>query len=267
MLHLDRDLASEVAPIIKDAGSVVLSFFHKKVTRTEKYEDGADHGFVTEADLASESYLTQQLGNLIPGAGFIAEESGKTTGEKSDYCWVIDPLDGTTNFAYGIPYFCISIGLTYQGKPVFGMIYQPVTDELFYATEGKGAFLNGKPIRVSQAPLEKSMITFCLPYEKDTVFENLLTTTLVVAKNVYAIRKFGAAALDIANVAAGRVQGAIFAELGWWDIAAGIVLVQEAGGQTSDFQGNHVGPDYKSFIATGNSEVHQKLLKLLNKQN
>jgi len=263
MMHLNKDLVSDVAPIIKHAGAIVLSYFHTRLTRTEKLIDGIDHGFVTQADLASESYLIEHLAPLIPGASFIAEESGIATGKQHDYCWVIDPLDGTTNFAHGLPYFCISIGLTHNEKPVFGMIYQPLTQELFYATEGKGAFLNGKPIRVSQAPLEKSLIAIGVPYAKDQAFAHLITSTWPIAQRVYSVRTFGAAALDIAYVASGMLEGALFEELGWWDVAAGMLLVQEAGGQVTDFSGNEIDPDYKSFLATGNPEVHQVLLKML----
>jgi len=266
MIHVKRDLASEVAPIIKEAGKIVLSYFHGRLTREHKVTQGVDHGFVTQADLASEKYLKQELTPLIESASILAEESGNTETANSDYCWVIDPLDGTTNFAHGLPYFCISVGLTYKKNPVFGMIYQPLTDELFYATQGKGAFLNGKPITASQAPLEKSLLVVGLPYSKDRAYNQLLESTFEIAHHVYAIRNFGAVALDIAYVSAGRAEGTIFQELEWWDVVAGIVLVTEAGGQVSDFQGRPIAKGYKSFIATGNAQVHEKLLNLLNKQ-
>lgn len=263
MIHQERDLSLEIAPVIKQAGAIILSYFNTQLTRTEKVDHAIDHGFVTEADLASEKYIIEGLMSIIPGAGFFAEESGKQESNQSDYCWVIDPLDGTTNFAHGLPYFCVSIGLTYKEKPVFGMIYQPITDELFWATEGKGAYLNGKAIRVSMAPLEKSLIAVGLPYAKDQACAHLINSTWPIAQAAYTVRTFGAVALDIAYVAAGKIEGALFEELGWWDVAAGMVLVQEAGGQSTDFNNKHVGPDYLSFIATGNPEVHQKLLILL----
>lgn len=263
MIHQDIDLSAQVAPIIKKAGEIVLSYFHGRLTKTEKVTNGIDHGFVTQADLASETYLKQELAPLIPGASIIAEESGKTENTNSDYCWVIDPLDGTTNFAHGLPYFCISVGLTYKNSPVFGMIYQPLTDELFYATQGKGAFLNGKPITVSQASLEKSLLIVGLPYAKDRAYNHLLESTFSIAHHVYAIRNFGAVALDIAYVAAGRAEGTIFQELEWWDVVAGIVLITESGGQVSDFHGDQISQGYKSFIATGNPKVHAELLNLL----
>lgn len=263
MIHLDRDFAHEIAPIIKEAGKIVLSYFHTNLARTEKIEGGIDHGFVTQADLASEHYLIEQLKKSIPGAAIIAEESGKKAAQGSDYAWVIDPLDGTTNFAHGLPYFCISVGLTYKDQPVFGMIYQPITDELFYATEGKGAYLNGSLMRISSAPMEQSVIAIGLPYAKDQIYANLLESTYAIGSHAYAIRSFGAVALDIAYVSAGRLEGAIFEELGWWDVAAGMVLVTEAGGQVSDFQGKLVTPDYQSFIATGTLEVRERLLSLI----
>ncbi|MCX5922537.1 MAG: inositol monophosphatase family protein [Candidatus Dependentiae bacterium] len=262
MIHQERDLALEVAPILKKAGALVLSYFHKNLTRTEKFDHGASSGFVTEADLASEQYLIEQLRGVIPEAHVFAEESGNV-GEKSDYCWVIDPLDGTTNFAHGLPYFCISVGLTCKDKPVFGMIYQPLTDELFYATVGKGAFVNGVRLATSQEALNKSVIAIGLPYAKNTAYAHLLEKAPFIARQVYAIRHFGAVALDIAYVASGRLEGVVFEDLGWWDVAAGIVLVHEAGGFSSDFEGIEVGPAYRSFLAAGNPEVYKKLFLLL----
>jgi myo-inositol-1(or 4)-monophosphatase len=258
MIH-DKDIASLVEPIIRNAGQIIRSYFHKRLTWQEKENDG---GFVTEADLASENYLIQALTSIISGASFFAEESGKKKGS-GPYCWVIDPLDGTTNFAHGLPYFCISVALTYEDIPVFGMIYQPLLDELFYATKGKGAYLNGTKIQTSSPPFEKSLIAIGLPYAKHRSYDYLLENAWVIARQAYAIRHFGAVALDIANVAAGRLDAVVFEDLGWWDAAAGIILVTEAGGIATDFQGKNVGPDYRSFIACGSSELQAKLVDLL----
>src|SRR5688572_18903690 len=137
MIHKNDDLALRIAPIIRHAGSILLTHFTTKLTRTDK---GYDQGFVTQADIESEKYLITALKAIMPDAAIFAEESGQST-TNSDYCWVIDPLDGTTNFACGLNYWCISVALTYKNKPVFGMIYQPLLNELFYAQEGKGAFL------------------------------------------------------------------------------------------------------------------------------
>ena len=251
------DLIKRVGPIVRDAGSIILSYFHKKLTRNEKGENG----FVTEADLASEKFLINELKKITPEASFFAEESGKTE-KGNSYCWVIDPLDGTTNFAHEIPYFCISVALTYNDNPIFGMIYQPLLDELFYAQEGKGAYCNGRPIHVSSpAGLDKCFLGMGVPYIKDERFEKLLRRGWTIAQKSYAMRTFGAVALDLANVACGRLDGALFENLGWWDVAAGIVIIREAGGKITDFEGKPLDPGYKSCLAAS-LPMHKELLQL-----
>jgi myo-inositol-1(or 4)-monophosphatase len=243
--------------IIKEAGRIVLSYLDKRLTFTEKDKSG----FVTEADLASERFLIKELGLLLPEASFFAEESGKSG--SGAYCWVIDPLDGTTNFAHHIPYFCISVALTYQDRPIVGAIYQPITDEFFYAERGRGSFLNGVKIGVNREhELAKSMVAVGFPYAKNKQFMELLEGVQRILPQAYSFRYFGAVALDLAYVAAGRLDGAFFEGLGWWDVAAGMVLIEEAGGQTSDFQGKEVTPSYVSFLAA-NQEMHEILLPLL----
>lgn len=258
MIHEQLDLVHRVKPIIKEAGDLLLSFYHKRLTWKEK---GGDNGFVTEADIASEQFLIKSLTPIIPQASFFAEESGKK-GE-NDYCWVIDPLDGTTNFAHNLPYFCISVALTYKKVPVFGMIYQPLLNELFYAQQGKGAWFNDQPLKLKEMPFEKSLIAIGLPYAKNERYAYILENTWAISRQAYAIRHFGAVALDIAYVAAGRLDGVIFSDLGWWDVAAGIAILEEAGGKITDFEGKMVGPEYQSFIGAGNETVHQRLKLLL----
>src|SRR5262249_33106562 len=133
------DITTKVEPIVKHAGHLLLSQFRKPITWHTK----ADKSIVTEIDVASETLLKRELTAVIPEAAFWAEESGKQG--NADYFWVIDPLDGTTNYAHGLPYFCISVALTYKNVPIWGCVYQPVLDEFFYAHKSKGAFLNGKP--------------------------------------------------------------------------------------------------------------------------
>jgi myo-inositol-1(or 4)-monophosphatase len=246
-----------IKPIMEKAGQILLGFFDKKLTFTEKDQSG----FVTEADLASEKYLIDTLGSLLPQSAFYAEESGKTgTG---DYRWVIDPLDGTTNFAHRLPYFCISVALTHHDKPIVGAIYNPMLKDFFYAQQGGGATLNGVPIRVrEQQDLSRTVMAVGFPYAKNTQFMKLVEGVQRVLPATYALRSFGAVALDLAYVAAGRLDGAFFEGLGWWDVAAGIVLIEEAGGKATDFQGGQIGPDYASFVAA-NGPMHQKLLPLL----
>ena len=236
-----------VEPIMCKAGDILLSYQAKQLTRTQKEE----HGFVTEADLASEQFLISELSKIMPEASFCAEESGISGSTTSDYSWVIDPLDGTTNFSYGLPYYCISVALTYRDEPQFGMIYQPLLGELFYAQKGMGAFLNGQPITVS-APedFNKSLIAVGLPYPAQERV-NMVGMAQQVAGKAHGIRHFGAIALDLAYVAAGRLDGVMFGGLAWWDVAAGMLLIQEAGGLVSDFQGNQLNPAYRTCIGGG----------------
>src|SRR3989304_6616926 len=158
---MKRNWHARLEPILRHAGEILLSYWGKPLTRQEK----PDSGFVTEADLASEKYLVEALKRLLPTADFYTEENGKFGSNDSGYQWVIDPLDGTTNFAHGIPYFCISVALVYHDKPVCGAIYAPLQDEFFFAQEGKGAFLNDRAIQVSAPkPLSEALVAVGLPY-------------------------------------------------------------------------------------------------------
>jgi len=251
---IQDNLVQLVEPIIRKAGDIVLSYYQKTLVWKEK----KDKGFVTEADIASEEYLISALRKVLPEAAFFAEESGVQG--NSDYRWVIDPLDGTTNFAYAIPYFCISVALTYRDIPIFGIIYLPLTDELFYAEKGKGAFLNGNRINVAQErPLQKSLLLVGFPYAKGEAFLSVFNHLRAISQHTYAFRHLGAIAVDLAYVACGRADGVFFEDLAWWDVAAGILLIEEAGGKVSTYENENVTPLYRSFIAA-NDTLHAHLL-------
>lgn len=252
---MEQNWSAVLEPIVKEAGAVLLSYYDQSLTRREK-EQG---GFVTQADIKSEQFLIEQLAKVLPEASFWAEEGGK----KGDgaYCWVIDPLDGTTNFAQGIPYFCISVALTYNNVPFVGAIYQPLLDQFFYAQAGKGAFLNGVPIHVSKPEsLAKAVVGVGLSY-RHIKRKELIHATERVANRVYAIRHFGAIALDLAHVAAGKMDGVFFTHLAWWDVAAGMVLVTEAGGKITDFSGKPLTFEYTTCVA-GGSLVYNGVMEL-----
>ena len=251
-----NDLPTVVEPIIRKAGDILLSYYHKQLT----WKDKQEHGFVTEADVASEEYLIEQLKKLLPETSFFAEESGKQGNQESEYCWVIDPLDGTTNFAYGIPHFCISVALTQHDKPIFGMIYLPLQNELFYAEKGKGAFLNGKRIAVAeQRPLDRTLLLVGFPYVKGHTFLSVMHHLADISPKTYAFRHLGAIAVDQAYVACGRGDGIFFEDLAWWDIAAGLLLIEEAGGVVTTYQGTEVTSSYQSYVG-GNRQIHTRLL-------
>ncbi len=220
-----KDIQPAVEQAVKESGKILLSYFN---TSLEKYHK-VDGSYATDADVASEQYLLKALGKIMPEAGFYAEESGVSN--SSEYMWVIDPLDGTTNFAQGIPYFCVSVALTRNDERVLGVIYQPTTKELFLAIKGLGVTLNGKAIQVSeQKDFSKAVIGCSLTHTVDYRFYNMITE---LEPKIYSVRLMGASALDMAYCAVGRLDGAFFGQLCWWDIAAGSLIIEEAGGKVS----------------------------------
>lgn len=251
-----NDLPTVVEPIIRQAGDILLSYYQKQLT----WKDKQEQGFVTEADLASEAFLIEQLNKLLPEVSFFAEESGKQGSANNEYCWVIDPLDGTTNFAYGIPHFCISVALTQHDKPIFGMIYLPLQDELFCAEKGKGAFLNGNRISVAEnRPLERTLLLVGFPYQRGNTFLSMMHHLADISPKTYAFRHLGAIAVEQAYLACGRGDGIFFEDLAWWDIAAGLLLITEAGGVVTTYEGTEVTPSYCSYVG-GNKQIHGRLL-------
>jgi myo-inositol-1(or 4)-monophosphatase len=258
-MHMIKNLHHDVEKIIKKAGQIQLSYFKKALSLDRREKNGA--GFVTQADLETEKFLIQELGKLMPGADFYAEESGVSG--NGEYRWVIDPLDGTTNFAHGLPHFCISIALTHNDDVIFGMIYQPVLNELFWAEKGQGAWLNGTKIAVSsQDSLSKSFLVIVIPYSGFKQGEEFARLLWSIVPGAYSFRYLGAAALDLAYVACGRFDGICFAGLAWWDFAAGQLLIKEAGGCVTDFNKNGISITSQSCVA-GGAVVHEALAKLL----
>jgi len=254
------DLHKDLEKILKGAGEIVRSYWGKQLERQQKRD-----GFLTEADLASEAYLIEKLTALVP-ADIWAEESGQSGSNNNGYRWVIDPLDGTTNFAYGLPYYCISVALTEHDSPVHAAIYNPLQDDFFYARRGFGAWCNSNKITVSSPDsLSQAVVGLGFSYARDERSSLLLPAQKIVT-TVQAVRNMGAIALDLAHLAAGRLDGVFFSHLSWWDVAAGMLLVQEAGGKTADFQGNQVTPAYQNCVAGGELVYDHLRAILSNKQ-
>lgn len=220
--------------------------------------------FVSTADKKAEDILYKELKKARPSYGFIMEESGKISSE-DEHTWIIDPLDGTLNFLHGIPHFSISIGLQKGKELIAGVIYDPIKDELFYAEKGGGAFVNDRRLRVSarqhisDALLATGVPSIAHPIENHAKFQSSL---LKIAPSIAGIRRFGSAALDMAYVAAGRYEGYWERGVSSWDIAAGIVLVREAGGYVCDLKGEDNFFDTQSILAT-NQALHQTLKDLV----
>lgn len=186
---------------------------------------------VTEVDEHSEKTLLEAIGTAYPEHGYLSEECGGANID-AEYVWVIDPLDGTTNYTQGIPIFAISLALQYRGDTVLGVVYQPVLDEMFTAVKGKGAYLNGREISVSaKTDLAKCVLGTGFPYDKAIHKQNNANYFSYFVPRVRGLRRFGAAAYDLAGVAAGRLDGFWELNLSLWDVAAGILLVEEAGGR------------------------------------
>lgn len=243
-------------PIIKEAGEILLSYFGKPL----KYIKKDNQGFATEADLASEQFLITALKKAFPQAGIFAEESG--INNPSEYMWVIDPLDGTTNFARGLSYFCVSIALTHHEVPIVGIIYNPLNNELFFAQYDSAAVLNNKKIVVSNPEkFNQSFIGLGLGYNPQKRSKRVHAAQYII-RQASGVRHMGAAALDLAHVACGRFDGVLFGSLGWWDVAAGKIIIEQAGGIITDFQGTQIKSDFKTCIAGGDM-VYKQLLKQL----
>jgi myo-inositol-1(or 4)-monophosphatase len=219
--------------------------------------------FVTAADRRAEETLRAELGKARPGYGFLGEEGGRHEGTDGTHTWIVDPLDGTTNFLHGIPQFAISIGLERSGAIVAAVIYNPITDELYTAERGKGAFLNDRRLRVAgRRNLAEAVIACGLPHLGRGDLPLGLKELGAVQGQVAGLRRFGAAALDLAFVASGRIDGYWERNLSPWDMAAGVLVVREAGGFVTDLDG---GDEMftKRHIVAGNETVHRELLRLL----
>lgn len=223
--------------------------------------------FVSTADFQAEKTIRAELAKARPAFGFVMEESAPTAPSEGTSRWIVDPLDGTTNFLHGVPHFAISIAVEQDGEIIAGVVYNPVTDELFWAEKGKGAFLNDRRIRVSaRRNLSDALIATGLPFKGHGDPSRIRAELDAIMPQVAGIRRFGAAALDLAYVAAGRFDGFWEADLNPWDIAAGIVLVQEAGGYVTQIDGKR-DPLNTGSVLAANPHLHLPLGKLLRTAN
>ena len=224
--------------------------------------------FVSQADLRAEAALRDELRRARPGFAFLMEESGSSGDEAWEWRWVVDPLDGTTNFLHGIPHWCISVGIEKRvsdtaSEVVAGVIYNPASDELFWAEKGRGAFLNDKRLRVSaRREMDEALFATGIPFKKVTRKAEFSATLARLMPQVAGVRRFGAAALDLAWVAAGRYEGYWELGLNRWDCAAGIVMVREAGG-TVTAPGDD-DPYATGDVVAGNPYLHGRLREAVN---
>ena len=219
--------------------------------------------FVSSADRRAEETLYQELSKARPGYGFLGEEGGAREGADKSHRWIVDPLDGTSNFLHGIPQFAIAIALEREGVVVAGLVYNPATDDMFIAERGKGAFMNEQRIRVAgRKRLADALIACGLPHRGRGDLALAGRETAAMQEQVAGLRRFGAAALDLAWVAAGRLDGYWERDLKPWDMAAGLILVREAGGFVSDCDGGDA-MLAKGHIVAGNEAIQKELLRVL----
>lgn len=217
---------------------------------------------VTEIDRKSEELIMAAIGKSFPGHGILTEESPEVK-QDSPYKWIIDPLDGTTNYSHGFPFFCVSIGFEEAGEVTFGAVYDPMLDELYTAEKGKGAALNGKKITVSAIDdLGRSLLATGFPYDLRASKDNNLNFFSEFAVKAQAIRRAGSAALDLCYIASGRFDGYWEMKLRPWDTAAGVLIVREAGGLVTDFSGGPFSIYGKECLAT-NGLIHENMKRIL----
>ena len=223
--------------------------------------------FVTSADKRTEKILIEELQKSHPEYGIVTEESGIINKSNNKNKWIIDPIDGTMNFLNGIPQFAISIGYEEDNEIKCGVIFNPITNEMYLAEKGNGAYLNNSRIRVSnKKSIKDSIIVTGGPKQSSKIKEKIFSEYINVSKNVSNVRKFGSAALDMAYVASGRFDGYWQRELNYWDIAAGIIIIKEAGGFVNFFEHDNNFPIKRNIIAS-NSNIHEELKDLINKKD
>jgi len=252
-----KELALSLA---KDAGKLLLEYFGKESIKEEK----GIRDLVLDADFKAEELIINSIKKEFPDDAIVTEETAGKEGS-SGYKWIIDPLDGTINFSFGISHFNVSIGVEKENEMLYAFVYSPTTNELFSAEKNKGAFLNGDKINVSsEKNLEKFLIAYAASNHKDLeMIELAVDSVRKILSNCRAIRMRGSAMLDFCNLANGKFDGLIRIESKPWESPTGILLVEEAGGMVSDFEGNKWNPEAKNLLAS-NGKNHEELVKIMN---
>ncbi|MCF7874116.1 MAG: inositol monophosphatase [Candidatus Omnitrophica bacterium] len=245
----------------KQAGEIHKKYFEGD---TQTKEKSSSFDLITIADTEAEKKVVELIKNNFPEHNILAEE-GRYEKTDSNYCWVIDPLDGTNNFSFGIPMFCVSIALVKDNQLILGVVYDVMRDELFLAERGKGAYLNNKKIKVSDADsFDKSLLITGFYYDRGKdMIGNLEAIKVFFQKRVVGIRRLGAAALDLCYIASGRATGFWEFKLSPWDFAAGKLLVEEAGGKITRKDGQEVKIE-SSYIVASNGKIHQRIIDVIS---
>lgn len=257
---MEKNYLNVAIAAAKEAGKIQMKYFGKEYEVNYKGEID----LVTEVDRICEKTISEIILKNFKNHDILTEEGGQKSGGSS-WKWIIDPLDGTTNYFHGYPYFCVSIALEIDGEVMIGVVYNPVLDELFYAEKGEGAYLNGRKIHVSKTErLEKSFLSTGFPYDLRNHADYYLNYFREFIIRSFAIRRAGSAALDLSYLAMGRFDGFWELKLQPWDVAAATLLVTEAGGKVSDFKGDSFSIYLKEILAS-NGLIHEQMLEVIGK--
>ncbi len=257
------DLKDVLLEAIREAGKIIQHYFQGTFTIDNK---GSINNLVTEVDTRTETKIIEIIKSYFPDHSIISEEVGELM-QESDYQWIIDPIDGTVNFAHGIPICCVSIGVRHKEELVLGSVYNPMMNELFFAEKGKGATLNGKAISVSKkSDFKKACLVTGFPYKWPKTYEHPIKVFERFILEGLPVRRLGSAAIDLCWVACGRFDGFWEYNLNPWDLAAGYLIVQEAGGTITNFDGQAYSVFDKETLAT-NGLIHQEMLGVIHKKD
>jgi myo-inositol-1(or 4)-monophosphatase len=247
-------------PVVREVGKFLL----QSLGNAQSIQLKGPANLVTEMDRRSEEHLIRAIRARYPNHAILSEEAGALAGESGQPEWILDPIDGTTNYVHGLPYFCIAVALRQGLQVQAGLIYHPYVDELYWAERGRGAFLNGRPLRVSATPrLEDGLLATGFPSDLSRAPDTNVEHFLALMPRTRALRRLGSACLDLCNVAAGRLDGFWQPTMLIWDVAPGAIIVEEAGGQVTDFAGK--AGTYEGNIAASNGKIHAALMDLLQR--
>ncbi|MDR1898054.1 MAG: inositol monophosphatase [Prevotellaceae bacterium] len=265
MVDTTKEICEAVCEIARSVGTFMLN--ERKNFSTDKIETKGTNDFVSYVDKKSEELIVEQLLPLVNNAGFLTEEGTVVQSQNSKYTWVIDPLDGTTNYIHGLSPYAVSIALTEDGIPIVGVVYIVPTDECFYAWRGGKAYLNGSEIKSSPvASVADALMITGFPYKIGEKVNNYMEAMKHLTFHSHGVRRLGSAAADLAFVACGRAEVFYQTDLNPWDVAAGVLIARQAGAVVTDFTGgdNYIYGNH-SVLATGNSDLSKQMIELLSK--
>ena len=261
-----KNLYSEILRIMSRAGEIITAPPVEEIQDSVNVKMGDVTNLVTYYDVAVQKYLIKELSAVCPTAAFLAEEEGQNNASESEYCFIIDPIDGTTNFTRGYRHSCISVALAQSGKVIFGAVYEPYHKDMYHAIRGEGAYLNGERICVSESPLERSIAAIgTAPYYKNELGRAIISLTEQFYYSCIDIRRIGSAALDLCYTAVGKFELFCELRLSPWDFAAGALILTEAGGTVTNERGEELDPLSPSAVLASNTVTHGALLDMVKR--